>query len=171
MNIDTRLESDLNEELWRSRRFKIYAIACQTFEQYVTLNKSLAVPIEGKKFTEPLPEEWAVLRYTWDQERGIMQYLVFSPSFEPVFLGREPKIIHEKTRGFKMENSRPCYTFEPREMTLLRPKIFGGGMVQYISLRVCRCGVDSRGPIGGVCGNCGGAIARLDEIAPRENES
>lgn len=95
MNIETRLESDPNEGLWKSRRFKIYAITCQTFEQYVTLSKSPSVPIDGKKFTEPLPEEWAVLRYTWNQERGIMCYLVFSPSFEPVFIGGDAKIILE----------------------------------------------------------------------------
>jgi hypothetical protein len=42
--------------------------------------------------------------------------------------------------------------------TLLRPLLLPNGTTDYTPLRVCDCGDERRGPAGGVCGNCGGAI-------------
>lgn len=47
--------------------------------------------------------------------------------------------------------------------TLLRPLLLPGGTTIYEATPVCLCSA-RRGPLGGVCGNCGGAI-------PDEKES
>jgi hypothetical protein len=47
--------------------------------------------------------------------------------------------------------------------TLNRPYQRRNGDIRYIPLEICQCGEDRRGPLGGVCSNCGDAI-------PSENE-
>lgn len=42
--------------------------------------------------------------------------------------------------------------------TLNRPYHTYDGRTRYIPLEICHCGVDRRGPAGGVCSRCGDAI-------------
>jgi hypothetical protein len=55
---------------------------------------------------------------------------------------------------------------------LLRPLQLRDGKVEHHPIDVCRC--DSyRGPVGGVCGACGGAIPTENErkrLRPRDDE-
>lgn len=44
------------------------------------------------------------------------------------------------------------------EATYLRPKLLPGGVEAAVPIPGCRCGAARRGPDGGVCGVCGGAI-------------
>ena len=46
---------------------------------------------------------------------------------------------------------------------LQRPKIEEGGRIVMVWLKPCDCAEDERrGPVGGVCGGCGGAIPKWD---------
>lgn len=56
----------------------------------------------------------------------------------------------------------------PPTARLARPKFKQDGSIEYVSLQLCDCGVGRRGPSGGVCGRCGGAIPRWADARERK---
>lgn len=52
---------------------------------------------------------------------------------------------------------------------MMRPYQMPDGSARMVAVRDCRCGPERRGPAGGVCGACGGAIPDAPALAaPRE---